>query len=135
MAGSSFNGEEPRDASGWPSNAGRRTLTKEDRIRHSSEIRRVLDKGFRYQTPHFVLRILRNPLGIPRLGIVASRKVGNACARNRVKRRLREYFRRNRNLIPPDADVVFIVRKGAPALDSHHLAKELNGIFSRKLRA
>lgn len=134
MADSSLNGEERRDGNASRSSRGRLTLTKEDRIRQSSDFRRIFREGFRYRTPHFSLRILKNPLGKQRLGIVASRKIGNACARNRVKRRLREYFRWNRDTIPSDADVVFIVRNGAPALNSHHTAEELNALFRRTLR-
>lgn len=46
-----------------------------------------------------------------RLGVVASRKVGNAVARNRAKRVFREVFRLNQHLLPVDCDVLVIVRK------------------------
>jgi ribonuclease P protein component len=36
--------------------------------------------------------------GKSRLGISASKKVGNAVKRNRVKRHIREYFRKSRNM-------------------------------------
>lgn len=47
-----------------------------------------------------------------RLGVVASRKVGNAVVRNRAKRLWREIFRLNQQLLPVDCDVLVIVRKG-----------------------
>ena len=48
-----------------------------------------------------------------RLGVVASKKVGNAVERARAKRRLREVFRLNRHLLPPGfrADVVLVARR------------------------
>lgn len=48
-----------------------------------------------------------------RLGVVASKRVGNAVERARAKRRLREVFRLNRHLLPPDfrADVVLVARR------------------------
>ena len=49
-----------------------------------------------------------------RLGIVASRKVGNAVARNRAKRLVREAFRTKRELFDADIDVIVIVKR-APA--------------------
>lgn len=45
-----------------------------------------------------------------RLGMVVSRKVGNAVARNRVKRLLREAFRATDSLFREGLDVVVIAR-------------------------
>ena len=77
--------------------------------------------------------MLKNSLGRRRLGISAGRKAGNACARNRIKRRLREYFRLNREKMPPETDMVFIARTGAAALDMHRLADELDRFFQAEL--
>ena len=46
----------------------------------------------------------------PRLGIVASRKVGNAVTRNRTKRFVREFFRVYRDVMDRCEDIVVIVR-------------------------
>jgi len=50
-----------------------------------------------------------------RLGITASRKVGNAVQRNRAKRLLREAFRCVRSELPSGLDLVVIVRQGIGA--------------------
>ena len=54
--------------------------------------------------------VRQNGFGVSRLGITASRKVGNAIRRNRWKRRIREIFRRNRELWPECVDIVVIVK-------------------------
>lgn len=88
-----------------------------------------MKRGERYRTPHFNIRMLKSPVGMTRLGIAAGRKAGKACARNRIKRRLREYFRLNRDRLPRETDVVFIVLEGAPAMDTKQLSEELDRFF------
>jgi len=46
-----------------------------------------------------------------RLGVVVSRRVGNAAVRNRTKRLIREAFRATRDLWPPDVDLVVVARR------------------------
>lgn len=48
--------------------------------------------------------------GPSRLGVVVSRRVGNAVVRNRAKRLMREVFRRNQAKIPGAFDLVLIAR-------------------------
>jgi ribonuclease P protein component len=49
--------------------------------------------------------------GSARLGITASRKVGNAVVRARAKRLIREAFRATRALWPAGIDLVVIVKR------------------------
>ena len=48
----------------------------------------------------------------PRLGVVASRRVGSAVQRSRAKRRLREIYRRSARR--PAGDLVLVARQGLP---------------------
>lgn len=77
-------------------------------------------------TRHFLLLLERRAdEGPSRLGVVASRKIGGAVERNRVKRLLREAFRKAKGLIPPRFDVVIIARPGAPELSQSAAENEL----------
>jgi ribonuclease P protein component len=131
VEGSSSNAEERKDAGGYQFDSGRFRLTKKDRILRASDYRRVLRSGARYRTTHFAIRILENPQGRQRLGITAGRKSGKACERNRIKRRLREYFRLNRDKMPPDMDMVFIALQGATRLETSQLREELDRFFEK----
>ena len=80
--------------------------------------------------PGFVLQIAPAPpdlvLPTARVGFTVSRRVGNAVARNRVRRRLREIARM---IIPgqarPDLDYVLVGRQAALARDFAKLRQEL----------
>jgi ribonuclease P protein component len=52
--------------------------------------------------------------GDPRLGLAVPRAVGNAVARNRVKRQLRELWRERLDRIAAGRDYVLIVKPGLP---------------------
>ncbi len=59
---------------------------------------------------YLVIRVLPNGLDHNRFGILVGKRIGNAVARNRVKRRLREALRQAP--LAPGWDAVFIARKG-----------------------
>jgi len=69
-----------------------------------------------------------------RLGVVASRKVGNAVARNRAKRLVREAFRQSASAAPPGLELVVIVRPGLEKLGAGEVARELLAGLPRLLR-
>ena len=90
--------------------------------------------------PEFVV-LLAPPAPEPtqrlRLGITASKKVGNAVVRNRVKRAVREWFRRCRDRIEmgnDGLDIVVIARRAAAELDSNAIAERLCALFERRQR-
>ena len=55
------------------------------------------DTGRKHHTRHFLVVVLPRPDdGPPRIGVTVTKRVGNAVQRNRVKRLVREVFRRER---------------------------------------
>lgn len=90
-------------------------LPKIARVRKRREYQE-LQKGRRIVSAHFVFFVQQRPDAAERsrLGLIVSRKVGNAVARNRVKRRSRELFRRtHEHLVGPGWDCVALARPGA----------------------
>lgn len=76
---------------------------------------RVQHEGRRVHTPSFVIMVL--PGGEQRVGVTVTRRTAHAVGRNRVKRLVREVFRRNRELFPARCELVLVARAGADALD------------------
>lgn len=71
-----------------------------------------------------------NNLGHSRMGLVVSRKMGNAVRRNRWKRLLREAYRLRRLQLPEGMDMVVIPRKGVQP-DLFSLARSLKVLSMR----
>jgi ribonuclease P protein component len=107
-----------------------------DRLHRSAEFLRLQRNGVRFQSPHFVLYAgnLDDELTRSRLGVTVSRRIGNAVVRNRVKRRVRECFRRViRDNLLPGTSIVVIARVGAATLESAAISSELT-MAARNLR-
>ncbi|MBK9973800.1 MAG: ribonuclease P protein component [Planctomycetes bacterium] len=85
-------------------------LRKEERLLVGAQFEAVFETRQSAGNRVVVLHWRDNGLGYPRLGLVVSRKFGNAVARNRFKRRVRELFRRNKPLCG-SRDVVVLPSK------------------------
>ena len=59
---------------------------------------------------YLVLYARPNRTGTNRVGITASKKLGHAVVRNRIRRRLREVYRRNEDRFAPGWDIVVVAR-------------------------
>ena len=73
-----------------------------------------------------------NDLGHPRMGLSVGRRVGGAVARNKVKRRLREAFRRIKVDLNASFDFVIVVRPHKPVTQEtyrRHLESAMNKVI------
>jgi ribonuclease P protein component len=86
----------------------RESLPPQERIRKKKDFLIIYKKGSRYKSKYFNLIYLSNTLAYSRVGVVASKKIGNAVTRNKVKRWIRELFRRNKNLLEFPMDLLIV---------------------------
>jgi len=114
-----------------PIPTGTARFTKAARLRHRQDYLRAQAQGKRLHTRHFGVTLAPMAAGHPRLGLVATRRMGKAVRRNRIKRLLREFFRRHQTGLPA-FDLVIMAKKGAEALGYHQVEEELGRLlFSR----
>jgi ribonuclease P protein component len=119
----------------------RETFSRDDRLRKRREFEECYSSGVRASGRHLLLFLLPrtaspnadSPLR-PRLGISVPRRVGGAVTRNRVRRRLREIFRRSRELFGDlAADLVVNARPSASEAPFAELAQEYRMLLAKSL--
>lgn len=94
----------------------------------------MAQQGRRASSNAFVVLVAPRPDAAgPRLGITVSRKVGDSVRRNRVKRRIREWFRRGRPQTQA-VDIVVIARRAAVELEWSELDRSLSSLLARAVR-
>jgi ribonuclease P protein component len=92
----------------------------------------VYAQGARIHSRYCTVFILANAVGVGRLGIAATRKLGGAVQRNRAKRLIREVFRRNK--IAPGFDVVVIPKRNLLDASLSDLEADYRTLLERRLR-
>ena len=78
-----------------------------------------------------VLSVLQNSKSGTRVGLITSRRIGNAVKRNKTRRRLREYVRHVLPRIKPGVWLVVIARKNAAAAEFKTMEREWLSLAER----
>jgi len=104
-------------------------MRREQRLRRRNDFDAVYRRGRAWSNDLLALRALRSDLPESRFGFAVGKRTGNAVARNRVKRRLREAIKA---LAPTGGwDVVIIARPPAAGADYWQLLAALRSLFGR----
>jgi ribonuclease P protein component len=115
---------------------GSEAFPRAHRIGARRDFRDAYENGAKQHGRLVVVFARPRPEGGFRLGITASRKVGGAVERNRVRRRVREIFRRWRAATPDTAmDVVVNVFASATRAPYAALRAEVAELLSRATSA
>ena len=97
-------------------------------MRKRTEFLQLSNAQHKTSVKGFLVVWRENTCSMARLGITASKKIGCAVVRNRVKRFLREIFRHNRMLLDA-VDMNIIARRESAQMDYFEVQRELNKAF------
>jgi ribonuclease P protein component len=115
--------EGPEEFDGEGTNEARRELTSERlprdrRLVRGDLVRQVLARGRRRRTAYFDVVWTGSESGHPRLGLIVPRFQSTAVARNRLRRRIKEIWRREIQQAGGAGPVDVVVRARREAYDA-----------------
>ncbi len=84
-----------------------------ERLRLQGDFARVFTNKCSQADGALIVYVAKNHLPWSRLGRSVSRRIGNAVRRNYVRRRIREAFRTQKNVLPKGFDIVCVAKPKA----------------------
>ncbi|MGQ9745824.1 MAG: ribonuclease P protein component [Dissulfurimicrobium sp.] len=105
-------------------------LSRSERLCGKMAFNQVFKAQKRLKLPYMTIVYTSNSIASTRMGISIGKAYGNAVERNRTKRLIREFFRRNKDVFPAGLDMVFIPHKGFLRVDIKTFKEKLENLFN-----
>ena len=106
-----------------------------ENLKKNAEFQKIYNSGKKNYGHYSLVFYSKNNLEYNRCGFVASKKIGNAVCRNRIKRLFREYYRLSEANIKIGYDFIFIGKKNAgehfKTLKFQEMKKDIDKIFKK----
>lgn len=110
---------------------GSYSFPKNERLLKRGSFLKLSRFGRKIHTRYFIAAMLDAETDRTRIGITVSKKVGNAVERTRIKRIIREYYRKNRDAISGNRDINIIARKYVASRSNGEVRDELGKLFKK----
>lgn len=94
-------------------------------LKKNRQFQFVYKNGKSYANKYLVMYVKENGLGINRIGISASKKVGNSVVRHRVTRLIRESYRLHENIFNSGLDMVIVARTSTAFVSIYEIERAL----------
>ena len=107
-------------------------FSKQMRLRKRREYLRIQQNGQKIHTNAFVGLAIFDA-ATTRIGVTTTKRIGGAVKRNRIRRLVKEAFRRQWMTLPPRTEIVIVAKKRAVDLDNAAVYQEL-AVLGNRLR-
>lgn len=94
-------------------------------LKKNRQFQFVYKNGKSYANRYLVMYVKENGLGINRIGISVSKKVGNSVVRHRITRLIRESYRLHENIFNSGLDMVIVARTSTAFVSFYEIEKSL----------
>lgn len=101
------------------------------RLRRAQDFVYVRQAGRSYSSKLLRMNLASNALGANRYGIIASKRLGNAVTRNRVRRRLREILRLLDPQLRSGFDIVIVARQEIVGQPFAQIQRTVTGLLQQ----
>ncbi len=106
-------------------------LSKERRIRKKEEILSVLRRGKKIENGYLRIYYMEREKD-SRIAISVKRKIVNSVKRNKIRRRLKEIFRKERKEYKKNIDMVVIVKEDISRKEFIKTKENFNNLLKRR---
>ena len=106
-------------------------LPKEEIVKRSGEFSRIIKNGKRWKGKH--IRVFFEEADIRQVGFAVSKRHGNAVKRNRIKRLLREVYRKRRYKIGK-YKIIIMTEQDAIHLKISNLEQDLDRFLNDEIK-
>ena len=103
---------------------------KIESVKENVNFRRAYHQGRSAVYKEIVVYWRKNRMGVTRLGITVSKKMGNSPERNRVRRIIREGVWQNSAVLPEGHDIVIVARSRCLNCKSTDISRIIQEVFS-----
>lgn len=100
-------------------------MKNSESLKKNHQFQFVYKNGRSRANKYLVMYIKENGLGMNRIGISVSKKVGNSVVRHRITRLIRESYRLHENIFNSGLDMVIVARPGAASVGFYEIESAL----------